>query len=104
MYKAEYLPLAAADILEAEEYLYELSPPAADKFTEAIEEKVNNLLEQPLMYKVYEDNNYFRCMPLPYKYLCFYHIDEDAKIIKIHRILHGMRDIPNFLAAPSEDI
>ena len=97
MYTPKYLPSAACDIFEIEESLYEFSPSAADKFIEALDEKVENLTKQPLMYKVYEDRPYFRCMPLPYKYLCFYHVDEDVKIIRIHRILHGMRDIPSIL-------
>ena len=34
---------------------------------------------------------------LPYKYLLFYHVLEEAKIIKIHRLLHGMRDIKSII-------
>ena len=97
MYTPKYLPSAANDILEIEESLFDFSPSAADKFIEVLDNKIADLTQQPLMYKVYEDRPYFRCMPLPYKYICFYHVDEDAKLIKIHRILHGMRDIPNIL-------
>ena len=98
MYTPKYLPSAANDIFEIEETLYEFSPSSADKFIEALDEKVKHLTKQPLMYKVYEERPYFRCMPLPYKFLCFYHVDEDAKLINIHRVLHGMRDISNILA------
>jgi plasmid stabilization system protein ParE len=97
VYKLEYLPSADLDIMEAEAYLHEYSPPAADKFMEAIEKQGGLLLDNPLMHKVYEDRPYFRCMLLPYEYLCFYHVDEDAKTITVHRILRGMRDMPNIL-------
>ena len=97
MFRLEYLPLAGLDILEAEAYLFEYSPKAADIFTKAIEKQGTFLINNPLIYKTYEEKPYFRYMPLPYKYLCFYHVDESAKTITVHRILRGMRDIPNIL-------
>ena len=97
MYKLEYLPSALIDILEIEDYLFELDPEVADKFTEAIKKQGETLVRHPLMYKVYEDNTYFRSMPLPYNYRLFYHVDEINEAIKIHRVLHGMRDLGNML-------
>ena len=99
MYKLEYLPLAEADILEIDRSLYELSPVAADKFAESIERLTETLLCYPLMFPVYEDNTYFRHMTLPYKYRLFYHVDEDCEIIKIYRVLHGMRDVKGIIGS-----
>lgn len=56
MYKVEYLPQATADILEIEAYLYELSPTAADRFTETLLEKSATLEDYPLTYPVYEND------------------------------------------------
>ena len=95
MYRTEYLPSALADILEIENNLFELNANASDKFTEAITEHAETLTEHPLLYQIYEDNNYFRSMPLPYGYRLFYHVDENAKVIKVHKVLHGMRDLGN---------
>ena len=92
-YDIEYLPSAAVDILEAEAYLYELSPTAAKRFTDEIQRLTENLREHPYMYQVYEDDGYFRSMPLPYSYRLFYHVDETAEVIKVHRIIYGMRDL-----------
>jgi plasmid stabilization system protein ParE len=78
--------------LEAEAYLNEYSPPAAVKFGKAIEKQKTLLTDNPLMYEVYEEKSYFRRMPLPYKYVCFYHVDESAKTVTVHRVLRGMRD------------
>ena len=92
-YKLEYLPSASLDILDAEAVLYELSPSAADKFTQSIKQLTETLCEYPMLYQVYEDDEYFRSMPLPYKYRLFYHIAEEVETIKIHRIIYGMRDL-----------
>ena len=97
MYRLEYLQIAHCDILEAELYLYEHNPIAADKFMAEVEKQEAYLVDKPYMYPVYEAKPYFRIMPLTYKYLCFYHVDEDTKIITVHRILRGMRDIHNTL-------
>ena len=92
-YKLEYLPSASIDILEAEAVLYELSPSAADKFTQAIKQLTETLCEHPMLYQVFDDNDYFRSMPLPYKYRLFYHIAEEIETIKIHRIIYGVRNL-----------
>ena len=97
MYNVEYLPLADADIIEAEIYLYKLSPAAVDKLTEAIDEKIRNILDYPLMYPTYPYDERFRFVVLPYEYILFYRVNEDSKILTIHRLLHGMRDITNVL-------
>jgi plasmid stabilization system protein ParE len=100
VYRLEYLALADLDMAEAEDYLFEHSPSAYHKFREAIKKQEPLLANNPLMYQVYDGNSYFRHMALPYEYLCFYHVDEEAKLITIHRILRGMRDIPNVLQPP----
>jgi plasmid stabilization system protein ParE len=96
-YQPEYLPTAEREILKAEDDLYAYSPPAADKFEAAIARQEAFLADNPFMYPVYEEKPYFRRMGLPYGYLCFYHVDEEAGLITVHRVLHGMRDIPSML-------
>jgi len=97
MYKLEYLPSSLVDILEIEDYLFEIDPDVADKFTEAIQNQMESLTKHPFMYQIYEDNIYFRSMPLPYSYRMFYHVDEMSSTIKVHRILHGMRNLKRLL-------
>jgi plasmid stabilization system protein ParE len=101
-YKLEYLPSAAIDLYEAEAGLYEFSPAAADKFTDETKRLVKNLVEHPFMYQAYEDDDYFRSMPLPYSYRLFYHVIETTKTISIHRIIHGMRDLSKILIPPPQ--
>jgi plasmid stabilization system protein ParE len=97
MYSVDYLPSARVDILEAEIYLFEHSPSAADKFAEAIEKQTDLLAEHPMMYPLYKEDERFRLMPLPYEYLGFYRVDETAETLTVHRVIRGMRDIPNIL-------
>ena len=92
-YKIEYLSSAASDIFEIEASLYEFSPAAADKFTNEIEKKIYNLSKFPFMYQIYEEDDFFRSMPLCYDYRLFYHVAEETKTIKIFRVLRGRMDI-----------
>ena len=97
MYKLEYLPYFDLDLAMAEDYLYEHSPAAADKLVAAIDKRIPALLEHPLMYPVYQYEASLRFMVLPYDYLAFYYVNEDAKTIQMYRLLRGMQDIPNIL-------
>ena len=96
-YKLEYLPRAARDILEAENGLYAFSPAAADKFTDEIRRLTETLKRNPMMYQVYEDDTYFRSMPLSYRYRLFYHVAEETETIRIHCVIHGMRELDKAL-------
>ena len=102
MFILEYLPSAEADILGIDKHLYEHSPAASDKFAQSLERMMEALTRYPFMYPVYEEDTYFRHMTMPYKYRLFYHVDEALKTIKIHRILHGARDmqIASLIAHP----
>ena len=97
VYKLIYLPLASRDILEIEARLYELSPATSDRITDEIGNLTETLMKFPFMYQEFEYDIFYRSMPLPYNYRLFYHIDEAAKTIEIHRILHGMMDFKTHL-------
>ena len=97
MYKVKFLPSFEIDLIEAEDYLFEHSPPAVDKLTDAISEQILNVTEHPYMYPVYPGFEDLHYMVLPYQYLLFYTVDEGCKFVEVYRILRGMRDIPNLL-------
>jgi len=97
VYRVKYLPSFDLDLIEAEDYLFELSSPAVDKLTDTISELMLNVAEHPYMYPVYPGFDNLRYMTLPYQYLLFYSIDEDSNIVEVYRILRGMRDISNLL-------
>ena len=97
MYRLDYLPTAIDDILEAELYLYDHNPRAADKFIEALKHQEKALTQYPFMYAAYPNNRKYRIMPLPYQYLCFYYVDDEAEAVKVYRVIRGMRDMSNIL-------
>ena len=97
MYKVKYLPSFENDLIEAEDYLFDRSPPAVDKLTDAINKQMQSVEEHPYMYPVYPGFDDIRYMALPYQYLLFYTVDKERKYIDVYRILRGMRDIPNLL-------
>lgn len=97
MYSLKYLPSFEIDLIEAENYLHNLSPNAANKLTSAIDRQKDLLLEHPFMYPIYMHNNRYRLMPLPYKYLCFYRVDDIDQSVEIHRMIHGMKDLSKAL-------
>ena len=100
MYNLKYLPSFDVDLTEAEDYLYEFSPAAADKLTQTLDEQMATLVEYPFMYPVYSSffgDNMYRIMPLPYQFLCFYTVDEEDEIIYVYRVLHSTRDVSKIL-------
>jgi plasmid stabilization system protein ParE len=102
LYKLVFLPTALSNILEIETGLSEFSETAADTLTEEIRRLTDTLSSQPYLYQEFEDDVYFRSMPLPYKYRLFYHVDEETMTIKIHRVIHGARDIYKALQNPNK--
>ena len=91
MYRIEYLPEAIDEMLKIENYLYEHSPSAADRFAEALEERTDSLAEYPLMCQVYDKDPFFRRMVID-DYLLFYSVDERRELVVIHHIFHHSQD------------
>ena len=92
MYKAVYLPSAIDKIFKIEDYINQHSPSAADKFTESLDERVESLLELPLICPEYERDSFFRKMVLG-DHILFYSVDGKRKLIIIHLIFHHSEDI-----------
>ena len=97
MYDVAFLPSFEKDLIDAENYLFEYSPNAADNLVNALHEQVIALRNHPLMYPIYDRNKRYRIMPLPYRYISFYMVDQNERCIKLYRLLRGMRDIDQIL-------
>jgi plasmid stabilization system protein ParE len=61
-----------------------------------LKKKTNRLKTHPYSCPVYEDVPDYRKLVVG-DYLVFYIVNEDAKIVEIHRIFHGSRDIRQHL-------
>ncbi len=96
-YTIKALPKFADSAFEADAYLFFLNEKAADEFYLDYMQKVEQLRKFPRMYKEFEDDNYFRSIPLVYDYRLFYHIDEENHEVILHRIIRGMMDLASQL-------
>lgn len=74
------------------EFLYDFNPTAADKTDELIEEKVDNLLQQPLM-GVQRDGMRGRLLIIPeISMIVSYYLD-DSKV-RVMRVFHQKQKFP----------
>lgn len=102
MYTVEYLPLAKNDMIEIIRYIsVDLqSPIVADRLAEEMVVKIEKLSLFPYktsMYLPIKDlKKEYRKLHIK-KYIAFYYIDEDAKVITIARVLYNKRNISSIL-------
>ncbi len=96
-YEIKKLPSFNRSAFEADARLYALSPPAADRYFDDYNKKIDNIKRNPDMYQVFEDDPYFRSAGLVYGYRLFYHISEQDKTVILHRVLHGAMDLIKYL-------
>ena len=92
-YRIKILPSFRRSAFEADSNLYALSPKAADKYYEDYNHKIELIQDNPKMYQVFEDDPYFRSAPLVYDYRLFYHVDDQSKLVILHRVIHGAMDL-----------
>jgi plasmid stabilization system protein ParE len=92
-YKVKALPSFSKSAFEADSNLYALNPKAADKYFTDYNHKIELIQDNPKMFQRLEDDSYFRSVPLVYGYRLFYHLDDQEKIIILHRVIHGAMDL-----------
>ncbi|MDR3052402.1 MAG: type II toxin-antitoxin system RelE/ParE family toxin [Coriobacteriales bacterium] len=95
-YRIKYLPIANRDILAIAEHVSSFSPVAAGKLLDRMETLIADLSQLPYLWEAYPEDPFYRRIVLD-AYLVFYHVNEADGSIEIHRVLHGVRDIPNAL-------
>ena len=93
---------ARADILDVYEYIFRDNPDAAERWLDAVDASIDRAIARHPLSGVKRDYGRpalagFRMIPVKdfQNYLIFYRADPDA--IRIVRVLHGARDIPNVL-------
>lgn len=95
-YRIEYLELARQDVAGIREYLTQFYPSTPIKFLAALKRGIEDLSGNPFMYSIYEDNPRYRRMVVN-DYLVFYKVLEADRVVEIHRVLYGMRNIKDHL-------
>jgi toxin ParE1/3/4 len=98
---------ARADILDIFEHIFQDNEDAADRWLDAVDETIDQTIATNPRIGVKRDYGRpalagFRMVVVRdfENYLVFYRIDE--QVIRIVRVLHGARDIPNVLAPPDD--
>jgi plasmid stabilization system protein ParE len=92
-YKVQFLEIAKQDKNQIKNYLQKFYPSTPRRFIEGLKECINNIKTMPYMYPVYDSD--YRKIVIG-NYLVFYTINEDKKIIEIHRILPGAWDLSRY--------
>ena len=95
-YKIKYLPLAVQDLDEIARYLSGFYPKTASRVLKELREKITKLGDTPKMCEVYRLDPAYRMMVVD-QYLVFYCVNDENKIVEIHRVLRGARDLPQYL-------
>jgi addiction module RelE/StbE family toxin len=95
-YDVKLLKRAAKDIDEICRYLSQFYPDTPGRFLDELERTLDGLTQNPYLSTEYEKNKSYRRM-IVQDYLMFYKISKPGKTVRIYRVLHGKRDIGEFL-------
>ena len=99
-FEVKYSERAINDLDEIIGYISDklFGPKSAEKFYEAVKEKLELLSEYPYMYPLYHDDKLrsegYRFAVIG-NYLMFYLVDDDSSIVNIARILYRKLDTPS---------
>jgi len=96
-YRLKYMEDTLSDRDQIKSYLSQFYPGTAKKFFNTLKNKIARLKIYPYSCPAYEDDTDYRMLVVG-DYLVFYMVDDDTKIVEIHRILHGSRNINTALS------
>ena len=91
-----FLPEAMEDSKDIRQYLSQYYESTVRNFFTLLKKRTDSLKSNPYIAQTYPERPSYRRMVVD-DYLVFYKVDEDKKLIEIHRILHGSRDIGRFI-------
>jgi len=96
-YRIRFLPKTAMQQEEIRMYLSQYYESTVTNFFRLLKEKIARLRDFPYSCPVYEDDPDYRKLVVG-DYLALYIVNEEKKIVEIHRIFHGSRDIKRHLS------
>ena len=98
-FRIEFSEQAEDDLNEILRYINDelFNPQAAERFYQAVDEKLELLREHPYIFPLYHYEKLsaegFHFVVIS-NYLMFYIIDDDTSVVSIARLLYGKRYIP----------
>ena len=96
-YQIKYLPDTVEDRETISTYLSQFYKGTATKFFALLKKKTERLKDFPYSCPQYEDDPDYRRLVVG-DYLVFYMVNENKRIVEIHRIFHGSQDIKRQLS------
>ena len=91
-YKLDYISTFHMDVWQVTDSLKEY-PQKAVRIFSRLDKILGLLVDMPEMYPVYEPFPMFRKITIE-DYAAFYTINEETKLIEVHRLLYGRMDMP----------
>lgn len=91
-YKLKYMEDTLVDRTQINEYMSQFYPGTAKRFFTKLKKQTARLKDYPYSCPVYEDDLDYRVLVVG-EYLVFYMVDDDSKVVEIHRVFHGSKDI-----------
>jgi plasmid stabilization system protein ParE len=91
-YRIKFLSEAADDREIIIAYLSQYYKSTVKKFLQLLKKRISQLKQFPYSCPIYEDDPDYRRLVVG-EYLVFYIINENDKMIEIHRIFHGSRNV-----------
>ena len=82
-------------------YLSGFYPQTARRVLKEMREKITKLGDTPRMCEVYALDPTYRKLVAD-QYLVFYHVNENVKVVEIHRVLRGSWNLPQYLEENKE--
>ena len=95
-YKIKYLPRAVQDLNDIARYLSEFYPKTASRILKEMQEKITKLGDTPKMCEIYRLDPTYRRMVVD-QYLAFYRVNDETRVVEIHRVLRGSWNLPQYL-------
>ena len=95
-YRLKFMEDTVADREYIKKFLLMFYPGTAKRFFSLLKKRTAQLKTFPYSCPEYEDDPDYRKLVVG-DYLVFYMVNEDAKIVEVHRIFHGSRDISRHL-------
>ena len=84
------------DLLAVESYLSQFSETAFSRFRDALQSRIENAKNMPMMYAEYTFAPQFRHIVID-KYVAIYRFYEENNTVFMYRLLHGAQNIPEYL-------
>ena len=99
-YRLNFMGDTVVDRENIKIYLSKFYPGTVKRFFSLLKKRTTQLKTFPYSCPKYEDDPDYRILVVG-DYLVFYIVNEETKIVEVHRIFHGSRDISQHLNQPS---